>query len=585
MHFTRSIPQDVILGLAYFCAAAMTISLTRFDGGVAFLWIASALLIAVLMARPRRLWGGAFLCCGIASVLATGLLGFGWGLALPFVGANLIEAYVAALLFRRYRHSRSSFGSIPWLVHFVLCVGVAAPAASGLIAAVAVATVGFPVLQTFIHFFIGHALGNITFIPMINLLVGGRSRVVWPIDREKMAEAGILLTFVALATLMVFAQSTLPLLFLPMLPIILAIFRLGQVGAALSIAILALVGGGMTLAGLGPIQLVSGSLGGKMHFFQFYLAATVLTVLPTAADLRNRARLLRELRISEARYRLLADHSSDIMLHMEADGRVRYVSPSIRRLLGFEPEEVAGLSAMWVVSPIDREAVRKAHEATVKAHGLTNSYEHRLLTRTGEVRWFEAHSRAVVDEQGDLDGVLSIIRDISARKAREARLTEAAHTDPLTGLPNRRALKAAAPGRMVSRIGGPATCIALIDIDHFKRINDDHGHDVGDEMLCSLARIARRIMRKHDLVARIGGEEFVLLLPGTSIGDALAICDRLRHEVSIAVTNTSAGPVKMTISGGVALLGPEGMDAALREADEALYRAKAAGRDRMALAA
>jgi diguanylate cyclase (GGDEF)-like protein len=104
-------------------------------------------------------------------------------------------------------------------------------------------------------------------------------------------------------------------------------------------------------------------------------------------------------------------------------------------------------------------------------------------------------------------------------------------------------------------------------------------------MLCSLARIARRIMRKHDLVARIGGEEFVLLLPGTSIGDAMAICDRLRHEVSIAVTKTSAGPVKMTISGGVALLGAEGMDAALREADEALYRAKAAGRDRMALAA
>lgn len=584
MKLIRPSWRDLVLGVAYFAATALTISLTRYDGGVAFLWVASALLIAVLMARPRRLWGGALLCCGTASFLATGLFGLGWALALPFVTANLLEAYVGARLFRHYRHSRSSFGSTPWLVHFVLCVGVAAPAASGLIAAAAAAATGFPPLATFIHFFIGHALGNITFIPMINLLVGGRSRIAARCGRAKAIEAAILVTFVTLATAMVFAQSTLPLLFLPMLPIILAIFRLGQAGAALSIAILAFVGGGMTLAGLGPVQLVSASLGGKIQFFQFYLAATVLTVLPAAADLRNRARLLRELRISEERYRLLADHSSDILLHMEADGRVRYVSPSVRRLLGYEPEEICGLQAIWVVSPVDRDTVQAAHEATVAVRGLTHRYEHRALTRTGEVRWFEAHSRAVIDEQGDKHGVLSIIRDISVRKAREDQLAAAALTDPLTGLPNRRALHASLPTRASSR-AQEASCIALIDLDHFKRVNDAFGHDVGDEVLCSLARIAKYVMRKDDLIARIGGEEFVVLLPRTSIEEAMVICDRLRQEVANALTRTSAGPVRITISGGVALLGPEGLDAALRDADEALYWAKAAGRDRMALAA
>jgi diguanylate cyclase (GGDEF)-like protein/PAS domain S-box-containing protein len=259
------------------------------------------------------------------------------------------------------------------------------------------------------------------------------------------------------------------------------------------------------------------------------------------------------------------------------------VTPSIRQLGGYEPEELIGRSANLLIAPADVAAVRQEHLATIADAGLTRSFDYRAIMRDGSERWFETHSRAIVDDEGRVDGVLSVIRDVSVRKATEAKLTAAALTDRLTGIPNRRAFCAAAGMHLLPNLS--IASIAIIDIDHFKQVNDSFGHDAGDEVLRCFSAIAQSMMRRGDMVARLGGEEFGLLLIDASSSDAIAICERLRQEVADAVTITAAGPIRITISGGVAELGAAGLDAALKIADEALYRAKSAGRDRMALAA
>lgn len=577
---------DLALGVAYFLAASAAILLTRYDGGVAFLWIASPLLIAVLMVRPRRKWGGPLLTCAIGSVLATGIFGMGWRMAVPFAFINMVEAYVAARLFRQLGSSRTPLGSAKWMWNFIISAGLAGPAAGSAITAVVMGLQGLPPERTFTHYFAGHALGNLAFIPVATLVVTRKLGVSLRLGPEgRRLEPALLLAIMALIMIVVFADNSTPLLFLPMLPIMMVTFRLGLGAAALSIVMLALIGGGFTLAGQGPIHLMDGDIGVKMQFFQLYLTATVLTVLPVALDLRNQARLHREVRLSEERYRLMAEHSTDILLHLENDGRIRYISPSVRQLGGYDPDLLVGKNASALIARDHLKQVSDAHDHTIAMHGQTCCFEYQAMTSDGKKRWFETHSRAVVDEDGRIDGVLSIVRDISARKAAEQQLSVAAMTDPLTGLANRRAFRAAIDQALAKSNTLDSDCLALFDIDHFKRVNDDFGHSAGDDVIRAFAAVARRMVRRADIVARLGGEEFAIHFPQTSIEQAAYICDRIRIEMAETATFCGDAAIHVTISGGVAAIGMGGLDPALQAADDALYRSKRNGRDRLSLAA
>ena len=506
MNFLRSMAGRIPLALAYFLFASVTVATTRYEGGVAFLWIATALLIADLMTRPRRQWLASLVPCGVASGLATGLFGLGWAAALPFVIINLVEASLAAWIFRRQGRPLRPLGSLAWLMQFVTSVGIVAPLIGAVLAAATLWALGKPPGPAFVQYFTGHALGNITLTPLALLVAQGRiGEAIRGARNRAGAEQLLLLLLVAVTSAIVFTQASLPLLFLPALPIILVTFRLGRGGAALAIVILALIGGAATMAGMGPMQLLDASLGTRVHFFQFYLAATVLTILPVAADLQNRGRLHRALRSSEERYRLLAEHSTDILIHLETDGRIRYVSPSIRQLGGHDPDALIGRNCRVLIAAEHLERVVEAHAETVARAGETLSYDYLAVTADGARRWFESHARAVLDEQGKVDGVICVVRDISARKENELRLSNDALTDPLTGLPNRRAFRIAFERRSLDAGIHLADCVALLDIDHFKVVNDSFGHAAGDEVLRGFATVARRMVRERDLVARVGG--------------------------------------------------------------------------------
>lgn len=182
---------------------------------------------------------------------------------------------------------------------------------------------------------------------------------------------------------------------------------------------------------------------------------------------------------------------------------------------------------------------------------------------------------------------LLLLRALDERDAALARLAQQAITDPLTGLRNRRGFLDAATAvlAIASRQAEPVALISL-DLDRFKAINDGHGHAAGDAVLRGTAQVLQAALRRGDLAGRIGGEEFVLLLPGTGLAAAAQTAERLRLALSEGVAHPGAGG-RVTASFGVAALegrGVAALEPALAAADAALYAAKHGGRDRVEVA-
>ncbi|WP_421995682.1 GGDEF domain-containing protein [Roseococcus sp.] len=184
---------------------------------------------------------------------------------------------------------------------------------------------------------------------------------------------------------------------------------------------------------------------------------------------------------------------------------------------------------------------------------------------------------------------LMLMRSLRLRDGLEAQLAAAAEHDPLTGLPNRAGFGARALAAVqASRQRRVPVVVALLDIDHFKSINDGWGHAAGDAALRGVAQATRPAMREQDVLGRIGGEEFAMILPGVDLESALPLVERLRTAIREGVPHPGAPDRLLTLSAGLATIEGEGvaaLEAAMHRADEALYAAKAAGRDRAFVAA
>jgi diguanylate cyclase (GGDEF)-like protein len=204
------------------------------------------------------------------------------------------------------------------------------------------------------------------------------------------------------------------------------------------------------------------------------------------------------------------------------------------------------------------------------------------LELADEVRWIEVRAATRRHRDGDTlwDGVLL---DITARKEKEKRTQKLVSTDMLTGVLNRRAFFDYGEAvRALAARHGRAVPLAMLDIDHFKCLNDTHGHAAGDLVLQALATTCRDCLRPYDLFARIGGEEFAVMLVDTSPEEAWGVLERLRVSVEAIKLDVQGEILDVTVSLGLAVMPPQGsLELALSHADAALYSAKHAGRNRL----
>ncbi len=250
---------------------------------------------------------------------------------------------------------------------------------------------------------------------------------------------------------------------------------------------------------------------------------------------------------------------------------------------GYCTDEMMRLHALELFTDDTRSIVQE-RIMEVFAQGEA-SVEAPLLTRDGRlIPYYFTGRRTVIGGQAYLVG-LGI--DITERKALECELARQAHEDSLTGLANRRRfLELAETELRRTRRYGSLLSFLVLDVDRFKEINDRYGHAVGDRLLQALADIFRNTLRAVDIVGRLGGDEFAIILPETDGDEALEAADRLRLAVACLEMPVPDGiALRCTVSIGTTTLGPasDGIDALFREADEALYRAKRDGRNRVSM--
>ncbi len=272
---------------------------------------------------------------------------------------------------------------------------------------------------------------------------------------------------------------------------------------------------------------------------------------------------------------ILEASPSDVVLLSACGASIHYVSPRLLKRLGCQTQDDFNLPRLFA-STSEYSRLQNALEA----RGQVDGWEAQLCGETP--CWAVICARHL-----EIDGepaTLIWCYDISRRKAMEQELRLLASTDTLTGLHNRHSFlhQAELMLKAAERFRHP--CVALmLDIDHFKNINDSHGHLTGDRALQRVAETLRQGLREVDLLGRLGGEEFAALLPEVSLDQALDVAERLRAGVeALRVNNPDGEPLRMTVSIGVALRRDAGddLESLLVRADSALYQAKSGGRNR-----
>ena len=728
----RDVGMPVVVALAYGFAAALSLALTRSTDGIATMWPASGVLLAgLLRLRPSQV-AACLLLASAASLVANVDAGNSTPDSIGFTLANMVEAMVGNVLLRRWQLDRPCFTEARDVGRFCVAA-VTAAIVSAAIATITFGATGGAAGWTFaVSWFATVMLGMLIVAPLLMIALAmtepAARRVLVPVSLPAFVA---MMSGVAAIAVLVFAQDRYPLLFLPLAALIAVTYRLGPIGAAGGVAIVAVIAPLLTAIGHGPVQIGIRDAGEASFFLQVYLLTLFACALPFGALLAEQRRLAAERAESERMHRLLADSSTDVILRLSLDGIALYCSPAVLPVLGFTPEQTVGnqpieqvhrddrpaVEAAWtriLTSPTPEtivfrhrrsdggfawldvayrrvetddgvEIVARARDITkrrdaelaadqasrrmretnrllgmaeraaqvghwrldlvagtlfwssevFRMHGVPHGdtpdlasaidfyhpddrarvaalvegaitggegfeFEARIVCGDGTVRHVASRGQPEMSYDGNTVALFGVIQDISrqveteqaldaARAAAEQAAANAIRlvdTDALTGIASRRRTLAALDEAIeTARVGGAPLALAIFDIDHFKSVNDRFGHPAGDAVLRRVTRAAAHAVRPTDLVGRLGGEEFAMILPGATAAVALGLADAVRRAVAASADGVEAGP-PVTISIGVAPLVPGGSAASLlSEADRALYDAKESGRNAARLAA
>ncbi len=311
----------------------------------------------------------------------------------------------------------------------------------------------------------------------------------------------------------------------------------------------------------------------------------VLEILITGLDITPKMELTHQLQVSTSRFRSVVDAAYDAIITIDQEHNVTLFNRAAENLFGYDASEMIGQPLLRLIP----EPYRSRHDGYV--HQFARSpVKSRQMNERIRIHGLHHDGSLVPVEIAiskiNVDGLLeftAIIRDIADQVRLMDLLQKQAVTDQLTGLPNRREFLEVTDNCLGS---SEDLSVLMLDIDHFKVVNDTYGHDAGDEVLSVLAKIGTAVTSKVGVFARWGGEEFVVALPNTRLDQARAIAEQLRLTIANQDFKHdwhTGKPIPFTVSIGVATRTAGEADTAtiLKRADEALYKAKEGGRNRV----
>ncbi|WP_433296381.1 diguanylate cyclase domain-containing protein [Actinoplanes sp. CA-030573] len=314
------------------------------------------------------------------------------------------------------------------------------------------------------------------------------------------------------------------------------------------------------------------SFDGAVHTKSQTLNLTLLAIMliGVAAIFILGYRTMLQRRRNDERFQALFQHAPDLVTVLDDKGKIAYSSPSASTVLGFEAGQLVGTTVFDIVHPDDRPYMIHHFSALLAERDAVVRLQCRVRPAAGEWRWFEFTASNQMHNPA-LTGVVINARDISQTRAFQEQLAHEAAHDALTGLPNRRRMQDA----LDASLRDDAVAVLFVDLDGFKPVNDAHGHEAGDELLRQVSHRLSSCVRENDVLARVGGDEFVVLMPGVlDETDTAAMCARIRSAIETPFL-IDGNEVVIGASVGVHLA-PHSCDPdeALRAADHAMYTIK-----------
>lgn len=591
-------------GLGYYFGALLGVMASSMSEGIAIFWLPNGVLLAALLLVPRRYWALHLLLAVVAEIAAD-VPPFTLLQASSFAAVNLSECLLAAWLLQRVAQpfvlDRLRYVALFGLYALVVACGLAA-----LLGALIYTLTGSTATSFWAFWMIwwlGDALGVLLVTP---LLLGWLQRR-FPSERRQL-EAMALFVLTLLLSIWVFSRVANDTASFPSSPFLLlplslwGTVRFGVRGAASVALLIAVTAVSASIYGLGP--LVAATPGATVLVLQQYLAALAFSSLALAALLQELRDRNDRLHIRKKAFEAINDGVA--IVDAQAPGMpVVYANPAfetmgkqrvgaaLRDHVGQRSPDGTlheGRSVRTLLQDVRQDGTEFWSELLIDpvrdARGRTTHYvaiQHDMT----EVKRNEAALRAAHDALDRLNRELEARVEARTRELQLAnqRLEELASIDPLTAVSNRRHfLELASPEISRAKRQGLPLAVIMLDIDFFKSVNDRFGHEVGDKVLVALAASIRGALRGGDIFARLGGEEFVLMLPGQDFPEAVRLAERLREL--IAQNEVPGSGTHITVSAGVAGLENDSdeIDDLLRRADRGLYRAKSEGRDRVCLA-
>jgi diguanylate cyclase (GGDEF)-like protein/PAS domain S-box-containing protein len=304
-----------------------------------------------------------------------------------------------------------------------------------------------------------------------------------------------------------------------------------------------------------------------------------IVTISSVRDVTQQKAELAALEASKIELKSIFDQLPDAFYRTNMQGIITMISPSCFDILGYRQEVMLGtLMANYYETPEERQ---KVVQAIANGGGKPITVEAGLRHKNGSIIWISTNSIVRFGPDGKAVCIEGIARDISERKRMEDQLTTLSRTDELTGVHNRSYFmhKSEEVIQIMTRYARPASMM-MMDLDHFKKINDNFGHHIGDLALIAFARACRDEIRDSDVLGR---QEFGLLLPETTIQSAQLLAERIRKVTAAIEIPLDNQTIKITVSIGLVALGPEdqSLDSVMRRSDRAMYQAKEKGRNQV----
>jgi diguanylate cyclase (GGDEF)-like protein/PAS domain S-box-containing protein len=572
--------------------ATVLVNLFEWQGnGGELIWAGNGILLAYLLLAPRWRWPAYLLTGFLALALGSAIVHETWRVNLLYNVMDSAEVLIAALLMRRRSAQLPCFTDTSYLIRFIGFAVLAAPIAVGLVYAL--------ISRSWTHVPVQHALLQWTGADGLGMAVLTPTCVAtFRSDfgaRSRWRQGALYLTVMAVVAIAAFSQARVPLLFLIYPFLVIGALRVDHGWAAFSLLEIAAAGSWFTTRGQGPLAAVGliNQAGPIFHLQLFVIAGMFMLYSISVVLERQKATEHRLLEIV-ALHNLVTENSRDIIIFADFNGHRSYVSAAAESIGGWEQEEILAHDSLGMLHPDDKpKAEAMVREMRCGAEG--GMIEVRVQKKNGEYLWVEAALRVVHDlGTGAPSGILNTVRDISERKRSEQQLEEAyravealALTDGLTGLANRRHFDQylSSEWRRAMRERQPLSLL-MIDADFFKPYNDTYGHTRGDSCLKQIAEACQDVVaRPGDLVARFGGEEFVVILPNTASEGARQVADEICEAVRVRrLPHCANQPGIVTVSVGCATTVPQFGKHALHlveMADQSLYKAKQNGRNQV----